>query len=86
LVQAAKIFCNRERTQQTANKNGIDNLYDCLFSAAFSEAKFEAIPDDGVNVPPYYNLDVILDPTNSGHEINKAEGLIKFRQNPAQQE
>jgi hypothetical protein len=42
----------------------------------------KGIPDDGVNVPPYYNLDVILDPTNSGHEINKAGGFIKFRQNP----
>lgn len=40
-------------------------------------------PDDGVNVAPYYNLDVTLFPVTSKTDLGElGAGLVKFRQDP----
>jgi hypothetical protein len=58
-----------------------------LFLITFLISAFVAcdksVPEDGVNVPPYYNLDATLLPATGKEAIGKnGAGLIKFRQDP----
>lgn len=42
----------------------------------------KGISDDGVNLPPYYNLDVTLFSDIQKSYLGSSSGFLKFRQNP----
>ncbi len=56
------------------------SLVTCFLALFFSCDK--SVPDDGVNVAPYYNLDVTFLPANTKMYHGGEAGFLKFRQDP----
>lgn len=52
----------------------------CFLVLFFSCDK--SVPDDGVNMAPYYNLDVTFLPVNAKVYHSNEAGFLKFRQDP----
>jgi len=52
-----------------------------LFLFVFNACQ-KGVPGDGANLPPYYNLDVALNPVSLKMGYGNSAGFIKFRQDP----
>ena len=68
-------------------KKSLLSIMTRLFLLLFMISPFTAcekgVLDDGVNVPPYYNLDVPLIPVATKSDIDShGAGFLKFRQDP----
>jgi hypothetical protein len=61
----------------------LTRIFSIVFLISTSIACNKNVPDDGVNVAPYYNLDVTLFPTTSKTALGElGAGMVKFRQDP----